>query len=370
MGVARRELHHQRRKVLGEEMFIGRRPPPAAPWRRRSTLAAASAAGRQSWPATSTWMSPPIAAAAATAFSVAALERRVVMLGDDEERHQITLASFLSLSTSSCDRAHLACRLALRRLLDLERDEARRHVDAQRVGRQLIDRLLLRLHDVGQRGIARLVEAQIGGHHRRQLELDRLEAAIDLARHQRLAALDLELRGEGALRPAEQCRQHLPGLVAVVVDRLLAEDDRAAAASFSTMAFSSLATASGCSSASVEHMDAAIGAHGQRGADRLLAGLRSRSRPRSISVATPASLSRTASSTAISSKGFIDILTLAVSTPGLVRLHPHLDVVVDDALDGDENFHGEPSAHNRSAAVRRGIVHVHNAKASLYVTAR
>ena len=34
-----------------------------------------------------------------------------------------------------------------------------------------------------------------------------------------------------------------------------------------------------------------------------------------ISVATPASFRRTASSTAISSKGFIDILTLAVSTP-------------------------------------------------------
>ena len=34
-----------------------------------------------------------------------------------------------------------------------------------------------------------------------------------------------------------------------------------------------------------------------------------------ISVALPASLRRTASSTPISSKGFIDILTLAVSTP-------------------------------------------------------
>ncbi len=42
-----------------------------------------------------------------------------------------------------------------------------------------------------------------------------------------------------------------------------------------------------------------------------------------ISVATPASLRRTASSTPISSKGFIDILTLAVSTPvlsGLTRI--------------------------------------------------
>jgi len=34
-----------------------------------------------------------------------------------------------------------------------------------------------------------------------------------------------------------------------------------------------------------------------------------------ISVTTPASFSRTASSTAISSNGFMDILTLAVSTP-------------------------------------------------------
>ena len=34
-----------------------------------------------------------------------------------------------------------------------------------------------------------------------------------------------------------------------------------------------------------------------------------------ISVATPFSLRRTASSTAISSKGFMDILTFAVSTP-------------------------------------------------------
>ena len=42
-----------------------------------------------------------------------------------------------------------------------------------------------------------------------------------------LVALDHELGGEGALRPAEQRRQHLAGLVAIVVDRLLAEDDEA-----------------------------------------------------------------------------------------------------------------------------------------------
>ena len=57
------------------------------------------------------------------------------------------------------------------------------------------------------------------------------------------------------------------------------------------------------------------------------------------SVTTPFSFSRTASSTAISSKGFMLILTLAMSTPRAVALDAHLDVVVDDPLDGDQNFH-------------------------------
>ena len=53
----------------------------------------------------------------------------------------------------------------------------------------------------------------------------------------------------------------------------------------------------------------------------------------------PSSFSRTASSTAISSNGFIDILTLAVSTPLPSGLDAHLDVEVDDALDRDQDFH-------------------------------
>ena len=54
-----------------------------------------------------------------------------------------------------------------------------------------------------------------------------LEPAIDLAGDRDGVAVDHDLRGEGALRPAEQRGQHLAGLVAVVVDRLLAEDDEA-----------------------------------------------------------------------------------------------------------------------------------------------
>ena len=58
------------------------------------------------------------------------------------------------------------------------------------------------------------------------------------------------------------------------------------------------------------------------------------------SSALPASFIRTASSTAISQKGFIAILTFAVSTPGLVGFHPHLHVGIDRAFDRNQNLHG------------------------------
>ena len=60
-------------------------------------------------------------------------------------------------------------------------------------GAPLVDRLLLRLHDVGQRSVARLVEAEVGGDDRRQFQPDGLVAAIDLAGHRGGLALDDQL---------------------------------------------------------------------------------------------------------------------------------------------------------------------------------
>ncbi|CFN69296.1 Uncharacterised protein [Bordetella pertussis] len=84
--------------------------------------------------------------------------------------------------------------------------------------------------------------------------------------------------------------------------------------SLSTSALSSLATASGCSSASVCTSTA-------RSAPIAIA-VRSVSwhcaapqETATTSVTAPFSLSRVASSTAISSNGFMDIFTLAMSTP-------------------------------------------------------
>jgi hypothetical protein len=98
-----------------------------------------------------------------------------------------------------------------------------------------------------------------------------------------------------------------------------------------------LATASGSTGPIVGFLDqdAAVGAHGERGADGFLRLLRT-DRDGDDSVAVPASFSRTASSTAISSNGFIDILTLARSTPAAVGLDADLDVVVNNPLDRHE----------------------------------
>ena len=172
------------------------------------------------------------------------------------------------------------------------------------------------------------------------LTLERLEAAVDLARHVRLLAVDHDLGGEGRLRPAEQGGQHLAGLVAVVVDRLLAEDDEAGLLGGDRRALSSLATASGStaspSAVSTRMPRSAPMASAVRIVSCDLAGPIETA---TISVAAPFSLRRIASSTAISSKGFIDILTLASSTPDPVRLDADLDVVVDHPLDGHEDFH-------------------------------
>src|SRR5215218_11393624 len=99
-------------------------------------------------PATSTCTSEPICEAAATAL--ATLARTVLpscaattrMAMSDHSRFVAQLVDQLRHGL------HLDAGLALGRLLDLEGLEARRHVDAQRIGRQDLDRLLLGLHDV------------------------------------------------------------------------------------------------------------------------------------------------------------------------------------------------------------------------------
>ena len=205
-------------------------------------------------------------------------------------------------------------RLALGRRLDLQRLEARREIDAELGGGGLGQRLRARLDDVGQRGEARGVEAKIRGDHCGQGQLQGLQAAVDLARHERLAVGDVDLAGERRLAAAEQCSEHLAGLVGVVVDGLLAEEDQVRAFGLGDGG-QSLGDAEGFGRAVVDDEDGAVGAH-REGLAQGVFGLGGTDRhDDDLGGDTGFSLRRTASSTAISSKGFIAILTLSSSTP-------------------------------------------------------
>ena len=163
-----------------------------------ASLAAASAAALAPLPATSTCTSEPIFSAADSALAVWSDRRRVVVLGDEENCHLSD--PFRELRARRLRSS--ACRPVRRRVLTLTPalrppgssvlSTFRRGLTSapKSAGRLLVERLLLGLHDVGQRGIARLVEAQVGGDDRRQLQFDRLQAAIDLARHLGLVAVD------------------------------------------------------------------------------------------------------------------------------------------------------------------------------------
>ena len=95
------------------------------------------------------------------------------------------------------------CSATSARLGGFENLEPGSDVDAIVGRRLLVDRFLLRLHDIGQRGVARLVEAQVGGDDRRQLERHRLHAAVDLAGDFHASVLDDDLGGEGPLTPED-----------------------------------------------------------------------------------------------------------------------------------------------------------------------
>ena len=107
--------------------------------------------------------------------------------------------------------------------------------------------------------------------------------------------------------------------------------------SFCAIARSSFATASGSSAASVSTRIArsAPSASAVRSVSWHAASPQDTT---TISVAIPFSFHRTASSTAISSNGFIDILTLAVSTPEPSGLTRTLTLKSTTRLTGTRSF--------------------------------
>ena len=84
----------------------------------------------------------------------------------------------------------------------------------------------LGLHDVGQGHITWLVQTQVGGDHSRHAQGQNFQAAIHFACHLRFAVNYFHFGRKSSLRQVRQGRQHLTGLVAIVVNGLFAQDDQ------------------------------------------------------------------------------------------------------------------------------------------------
>mmetsp|Transcript_77182 Transcript_77182/g.174592 ORF Transcript_77182/g.174592 Transcript_77182/m.174592 type:complete len:317 (+) Transcript_77182:21-971(+) len=120
---------------------------------------------------------------------------------------------------------HLLASCPGRGLHHLEHLEPRGHVHSQRGCINDLHGLLLRLHEVGQRGVSWLVQPEVGREDCREGNLHLLDAGIDLPGNLggRLALVELNARSTARLRPAHETREHGARLVAVVVDGLLPE---------------------------------------------------------------------------------------------------------------------------------------------------
>ncbi|EGE60966.1 hypothetical protein RHECNPAF_13300158 [Rhizobium etli CNPAF512] len=239
------------------------------------------------------------------------------------------------------NRLDLDASLAAGRLLGLQHLEARLGGDAEVSRALLVERLLLCLHDVRQRGVARLVEAQVGGDDCRELDVDRLQAAVDFAGHGCLApratTFNLDLRGEGRLCRAEQGCQHLAGLVRVVVDCLLADNHEARLFGVCD-ALEDLGDGEWLDGIVGLDENGAIRTHGERRAQRFFSlGRPDRHDHHFLGLAGFLQPQR------LFHRDLVERvhrhLHIGELNTRAIRLHTDLHVVVDDALYCDENFH-------------------------------
>src|SRR5690606_39479235 len=117
------------------------------------------------------------------------------------------------------NRCNLDARLTLSRSFYFQSSQARCHIYAQ-IGRgNSFQRLFLGFHDVRQRRVARLVQAQVCSYNCWQVQSNSDQTTVYLTGNIDLFTLDHNLRCEGSLRITAQGCQHLTSLVVVGVNR-------------------------------------------------------------------------------------------------------------------------------------------------------
>lgn len=95
-----------------------------------------------------------------------------------------------------------------------------------RIHRNDLQRLLLRLHNVGELGIPRLIQAQIGRDDRRERDAKCPLSRLRLLLYGDRILLHLERRNARSFSPVEQSCEHRTRLAVVTVDTLFAHEDK------------------------------------------------------------------------------------------------------------------------------------------------
>mmetsp|Transcript_69670 Transcript_69670/g.194756 ORF Transcript_69670/g.194756 Transcript_69670/m.194756 type:complete len:310 (-) Transcript_69670:72-1001(-) len=243
-----------------------------------------------------------------------------------------------------------------RRVVHLHHLDARREVHAQRGGVDGLDLLFLGLHDVGQLGVPRLVQTKVRRHHQRGAHLDHLGPVVRLTLGGDAAVRERELGGHGGLRPAEHGGEHGTSLRTVAVDRLLAEqndirclllDDLLQQLRHGKRLELLVQTHVG------GHVDAAVSTHGESRPDLLLRVLRAdrhgHDLRRGLSLLHADRLLH-----GDLAEGVHRHLHVRELDALFIGRDAHLDGIVDDPLDSDENLHLQ-RRWRRRRCVRRGL---------------
>ncbi len=139
------------------------------------------------------------------------------------------------------------------------------------------------------------------------------------------------------MRPVQEGRQHLADGVVVAVDGLLAHQDQAGLL-LGHHGLEQLGDFQGFDVGVALHQDAAVGAHGQRGADGLLGLLRA-DRDHDDLAGDALLLQADGLFDGDLAKGIHGHLDVGEIHARLVGLHPHLYVIVDNPFDRDQNLH-------------------------------
>ncbi|CDN41364.1 hypothetical protein BN871_AF_00200 [Paenibacillus sp. P22] len=98
-------------------------------------------------------------------------------------------------------------------------------VDAEIVQRQRLERLFLRLHDIRQRRVARLVQALLGGEQRRQRQLEGFRVAFGIPLDAGSRTVDVKTRDGSGVGNAETRRKPDRDLAAAGIDGEVASED-------------------------------------------------------------------------------------------------------------------------------------------------